>query len=80
MFFLTIFRGILFEKSAIITQSLLPAGVQIRRAAFDPADTKLAGHGIRTMRSRVQRLHADLALESAPSTGAKIRLRLPIAT
>jgi len=45
---------------------------------FDPAETKLVGHGIRTMQSRAQRLHADLAIESTPNTGVKISLRLPI--
>ena len=44
---------------------------------FEPAAGG-AGNGLRTMRRRAEALGADLRIESAPGTGTRVRLRLPL--
>jgi signal transduction histidine kinase len=45
---------------------------------FHPEDSVAAGRGLRTMRSRAQRLQAELSILSAPGAGTVVGVRLPV--
>jgi signal transduction histidine kinase len=48
-------------------------------AGFDPAGATPGSHGLTGMRHRVEALGGDLAIDSAPGRGTRIRARLPVA-
>jgi signal transduction histidine kinase len=45
---------------------------------FHPEDSATAGRGLRTMRSRAQRLQAELSINSVPGAGTVVGVLLPV--
>ena len=48
--------------------------------ALEPGDSGAGGNGLRNMRERIENLHGEFRLETAPGKGTCIRLRVPVDT
>ena len=53
--------------------------VQDNGRGFAPAQTATGGHGLNNMRARARQLGGELHLSSAPGTGTRVALSLPVA-
>lgn len=47
-------------------------------AGFDPAEVDTFSNGLQTMRQRAEAAGGRLAVESAPGTGTRVRIILPL--